>query len=85
MASGDRTSMSVTLTAMGVTLLGVILSIGVTVGVGISGPLWLRLATGGASTVVLVAVVKLSTRAGRGPLARMAKWTIGAPADGDDG
>lgn len=52
-----------------------------TVGTGISGPWWLRLAAGLASTVALVAVVKFSTRAGRGPLARVAKWTINAPTD----
>lgn len=75
---GDlRSSTAVTLTAAGVTLLGVLLSIGVTVGFGISGPWWLRLGAGLASTVVLVVVVKLATQHGRGPLARLANWTLG--------
>jgi hypothetical protein len=78
------TNRSVTLTATGVTLLGVLLSIGVTVGMGISGPWWARTAVGLASTVALIATVKMATRAGRGPLARLATWTISAPSD-DDG
>lgn len=73
--------MSVTLTAAGVTLLGVIASIGATVGLGISAEWWVRLAAGVGSVVLLVIVVKLTTRAGRGPLARLARWTISAPAD----
>ncbi len=80
--SGERSSTAVTLTAAGVTLLGVLLSIGVTVGLGISGPWWLRAGVGVMSTVALVALVKLTTRKGRGPLARLANWTIGAPPDG---
>ncbi len=70
-----------TLTAAGVTLLGVLLSIGVTIGIGLKGPWWLRVGAGLASTVVLVAIVKATTRTGRGPLARLANWTIGAPQD----
>lgn len=79
----DRTSISVTLTAAGVTLLGVIASIGTTVGLGISGEWWLRVVAGVGSTVALVLIVKLTTRAGRGPLARLAKWTISAPVEED--
>lgn len=82
---GGRSSTAVTLTAAGVTLLGVIFSIGVTVGLGISGPLWLRITAGLASTVLLVVLVKLTTRKGRGPLARLANWTIGAPSDNSEG
>ncbi len=83
--SEERDSTAVTLTAAGVTLLGVLASIGVTVGLGISGPWWLRVGAGLASTVALVVLVKLSTRKGRGPLARVANWTIGASRDGDGG
>jgi hypothetical protein len=75
------TKRSVTLTATGVTLLGVLLSIGVTVGMGISGPWWVRAAAGVASTLALIATVKVTTRTGRGPLARLANWTIGAPSE----
>ena len=75
---GDqRSSTAVTLTAAGVTLLGVLLSIGVTVGLGISGPWWLRAGAGAASTAALILVVKLTTQHGRWPLARLANWTIG--------
>lgn len=81
----DRDQRSVTLTAAGVTLLGVLLSIGVTVGLGVSGPWWVRVASGLASTVALVILVKATTRTGRGPLARLANWTIGAPSDGREG
>ena len=66
-----------TLTTGGITLLGVLLSIGVTVGFGVSGPLWVRLLAGLATTLALVVIVKLGTSEGRGPLARAANWTIG--------
>jgi len=79
----DRTSRSLTLTTGGITLLGVLLSIGVTVGIGLSGPWWVRLLAGVGTTCLLVVVVKLGTSKGRGPLARLANWTIGSP--GDDG
>ena len=74
------------LTTSGVTLLGVLLSIGVTVGIGISGQWWLRVSVGAAATLALVVVVKLATRSGRGPLARLAQWTIsGSNRDGAPG
>lgn len=75
--NGERTSRSLNLTTGGITLLGVLLSIGVTVGVGIKGPWWVRLAAGVATTVALVVFVKLASDAGRGPLARLANWVIG--------
>ncbi|MCB0857462.1 MAG: hypothetical protein KDB57_05000 [Solirubrobacterales bacterium] len=75
--SDSRTSRSLNLTTGGVTLLGVLLSIGVTVGFGVSGPLWLRILCGLGTTLALVVFVKLSTSAGRGPLARVANWVIG--------
>ncbi len=82
MSDGERSSTAVTLTATGVTLLGVLLSIGVTVGLGVSAAWWVRLVVGGGATVALVVVVKVTTRKGRGPLARLANWTISAPPDG---
>jgi len=78
---GGRSSASITLTAAGVTLLGVLLSIGVTVGLSTSGGLVLRLGLGAGSTVALVVLVKLTTRTGHGPLARLANWTITAPPE----
>lgn len=76
-----RSSRSLSLTTGGITLLGVLLSIGVTVGLGLKGPWWLRLVAGALTTVALALTVKLGTSAGRGPLARMADWMIGS---GDD-
>jgi hypothetical protein len=72
------TSTSIALTTGGITLLGVLLSIGATVGFGITGPWYVRLAAGLVATVALIAIVKLGTSAGRGPIARLARWTIGA-------
>lgn len=75
--SDERTSRSLSLTTGGITLLGVLLSIGVTVGMGISGEWWVRVLAGVVTTLGLSVVVKLGTSAGRGPLARMADWMIG--------
>lgn len=71
------TSRTITLTASGITLLGVLLSVGVTVAFGISGVWWVRVAAGVGTTVVLIVVVKLGTSSGRGPLARLAGWIVG--------
>jgi len=68
------------LTTGGITLLGVLLSIGVTVGMGLSASWWVRLGAGLATTLALAVVVKVGSAAGRGPLARLANWMIG----GDD-
>lgn len=81
-SSQSRTQTSVTLTGTGVTLLGVLLSIGVTVAGALSGPWWLRIAIGAACTASLTLLVKLTSRTGRGPLARLANWAISAPRDG---
>jgi hypothetical protein len=71
----DR-SQSLTLTTGGLTLLSVLLSIGVTVGIAIA-PWWAGALAGAATTVTLATIIKLATRAGRGPLARLAQWIIG--------
>jgi len=68
------------LTTGGITLLGVLLSIGVTVAMGLSAPWWVRLLAGLATTLALGVVVKVGSAAGRGPLARLANWMLG----GDD-
>ena len=73
----ERTSRSLSLTTGGITLLGVLLSIGVTVGMGLSGPWWVRVLGGAATTLALAVVVKVGSSAGRGPLARLANWMIG--------
>jgi len=80
-SGGERNSTTLTLTTGGITLLGVLLSIGVTVGLGITGSWWVRLLAGLGTTCALVVVVKLGTSSGRGPLARLANWTI---SSGDD-
>ena len=82
--SEARTSRTLTLTTGGITLLGVLLSVGVSVGFGIKGEWWVRLLAGLGTTLVLVLVVKVGTGAGHGPLARAANWVIG-PADDDRG
>lgn len=61
----------------GITLLGVMLSTGVSVGLGVGGAWWIRLLAGVGTVVLLIVVVKVGTAAGRGPLARLARWTIG--------
>ena len=76
--SDDRTSRTLSLTTGGITLLGVLLSVGVSVGFGVSGAWWIRVLAGVTTTVVLVLVVKFGTSAGRGPVARLARWTIGS-------
>ena len=78
-----RSTRSLNLTTGGLTLLGVMLSIGVTVGIGISGAWWERALAGLATTTALVVLVKLGTSSGRGPIARLADWVIGAPPDRD--
>lgn len=75
--SEERTSRTLSLTTGGITLLGVLLSIGVTVGMGIDAAWWVRMLVGLATTLVLSVIVKLGSSAGRGPLARMADWMIG--------
>ncbi|MBW3608119.1 MAG: hypothetical protein KY463_07145 [Actinobacteria bacterium] len=76
--STERTSRSLSLTTGGITLLGVLLSIGVTVGIGISADWWIRILAGVATTLALSVIVKVGSSAGRGPLARMANWMIGS-------
>lgn len=78
MPEDDRTSRTLSLTTGGITLLGVILSIGVTVGFGISGNWWLRVLAGVSTSVLLTLAVKLGSASGRGPLARAASWVIGS-------
>jgi hypothetical protein len=80
--SGRSTSSTLTLTTGGITLLGVLLSVGVTVGFGVGGDWWIRVLAGVATTMLLIVVVKLGTSAGRGPLAKLARWVIGDPGDG---
>ena len=62
------------LQSLGLTLLGVLLSIGFTVGIGLSGPWWVRVLAGTGTVLALVLVVGFGARPGRGPLARVARW-----------
>lgn len=72
------------LTTGGITVLGVIVSVGTTVGFGLSGlPAWARLLAGAGTTLGLLIAVKLGTRSGAGPLARLASWVISADENGD--
>ncbi len=79
----EKGGRSLSLTTGGITLLSVVLSIGTTVGFGVSGPWWVRVLAGVVTTLVLTLTIKFGTAAGRGPIARLAGWVIGAP--GDDG
>lgn len=79
-----RSSRTLSLTTGGITLLGVLLSVGVTVGLGLGGSWWSRVLAGLATTVGLGVVVKLGTSAGRGPLARLANWMIGTDDEDRD-
>lgn len=75
---GDgSSSQSLNLTTGGITLLSILLSVGVTVGFSLKGPWWVRVLAGVATVVGLVLAVKFGTAAGRGPLARLARWVIG--------
>ena len=65
-----------TLQAAGITLFGVLLSIGITVGFGISAAWWVRVAAGVGTTVALAfGVWLLGTRTN--VLARAADWITG--------
>ncbi len=79
MVRAEQDRETLTLTTGGITLLGVILSIGVTVAFGLEAEWWLRLLAGVAISGLLVLVVKVATSSGRGPLARLARWTISEP------
>ncbi len=77
--SADSRSDSLQLQTAGLTLLGVLLSIGITVGLGIGGAWWARFLAGTTTVVVLILIVGLGARPGRGPLARLASWITQAP------
>lgn len=78
----DRaTARSLTMTTGGITLLGVLVSVGFTVAMGISASWWIRILAGAGTILALVLAVKLGTKSGRGPLARLARWTIGYEED----
>jgi hypothetical protein len=72
----DDSAHSLELESLGLTLLGIMLSIGVTVAIGVQGPWWKRLLSGIATVVVLLALVGGLARPGRGPLARLARWLM---------
>ncbi len=74
--SAESSGRSLTLTTGGITLLGVLLSIGVTVGLGLNGDWWIRVLAALATTGLLALIVKLGTKSGRGPLARLVNWMI---------
>jgi hypothetical protein len=78
MSQADRDSRSLNLTTGGITLLGVLISVGATVGFGVSAAWWVRALAGVGTTVALALVVKVGTRSGRGPVARLAHWMIGS-------
>lgn len=69
-----------TLQSTGVTLVGVLLSIGMTVGFGVAGAWWIRVIAGVATTAGLILVVWFfGTRTAL--LARLADWITGRTYD----
>ena len=72
----DRDEKELTLQSVGLTLVGVIVSIGLTVGFGIAGPWWLRLLVGTGTAVGLIAVVGYAGRR-TSLLARLADFITG--------
>ena len=66
-------STRLTLEAAGITLIGVIISIGLTVGFGLRTDLWIRVIAGAGTAGALVVVVKLSSSEGAA-LRRAANW-----------
>ncbi len=67
---------ALTLQAAGITLLGVLVSIGVTVGFGLTAAWWVRLLAGAGTTVAMaVLIAVLGTRTSL--LARLANWITG--------
>ncbi len=72
-SSQTQRSTRLTLEAAGITLIGVILSIGLTVGFGLRGDVWTRAAAGAGTAALLVVVVKLSSSEGAA-LRRAANW-----------
>ena len=77
----EASGRSLSLTTGGITLLGVLLSVGVSVAFGIKAEWWIRVIAGVGTTVGLALLVKVATAAGRGPLARIAHWMIGSPGE----
>lgn len=75
----DRSSSTtLNLTTSGITLLGVLVSVGATVGFGIKAQWWIRLLARIGTTLALAIVGKAGTGAGQGPVARLASWIIGS-------
>lgn len=65
---------SLQLQATGLTLIGVVLGVAVTVAFGVGGELWLRVGSGLATFVVLLFVFRAAATPGHGRLARAAEW-----------
>lgn len=78
---GMQASTRVTLEATGITLMGVILSIGLTVAFGVKSDLWIRLLAGAGTSAGLLALVKLGSSEGAA-LRRAANWITRADPDG---
>lgn len=70
-------STRLTLQAAGITLIGVILSISLTVGFGLEGPIWMRVAAGAATGALLLAAIRVGSTEGAA-LRRAADWVTGA-------
>lgn len=77
MGEGDSDQLggqSLQLQATGLTLLGVLLGIGVTVGFGVKGDWWLRVLVGLLTFAALLVLARAAAKPGRGTLARIGAW-----------
>lgn len=68
-----------TLTSLGIMLLGVLVSIGLTVGFGVTAAWWVRVVAGVAAVTVLAVSIELGTASQSGLLARLSAWIQNAP------
>lgn len=76
----DQAARGSTQTAIGITLIGVIISVAATVGFGVSAAWWVRVLAGAGTAVALVTLVKFGTRQGAGgPMAGLARWITSWP------
>jgi uncharacterized membrane-anchored protein YitT (DUF2179 family) len=77
---GGARKQSSRMTSTGITLIGVWLSIGATVGMEIDAVWWVHVVAGVVAAMALRIVIRLATSTGpRGLLARAARWNMSAP------
>jgi hypothetical protein len=68
------TSRTMHLESAGLTLIGIMLSIAVTVALGVHGRWWTRVVSGLGTIALLLVFFGYVARPGKGPLTRLARW-----------